>query len=54
MLVEFIRDYKECHREGSRFDAQPHFAELLIELGYAKAVERPGRAKAVEAPVEAK
>jgi len=54
MVVEFIKDYKTCHKAGSRFDAQPHFAAMLIETGYAKAIGRPPRDKMVEAPVMAK
>ena len=54
MVVEFIKDYKTCHKKGARWDAQPHFAAMLIEAGYAKAVERPPRNKMVEAPTMAK
>jgi len=46
--VEFIEDYKTCHRKGSRFRAQAHFAKMLIECGYAKAIERPPVNKMVE------
>lgn len=45
--VEFIRDYKDCHKKGSRFTAQTHFAEALIELGYAKAIISPPRDKMI-------
>jgi len=41
ILVEFIRDYKTCHKAGTRWNAQPHFAEALIELGYARPVDKP-------------
>jgi hypothetical protein len=54
MVVEFVKDYKTCHKAGSRFDAQPHFAAMLIECGYAKAVTRPERDKMVESPAMAK
>ena len=54
MVVEFIKDYKTCHRAGSRFDAQPHFAAMLIETGYAKCLKEPLRHKMVEEPVRAK
>jgi len=49
MQIEFIKDYKTCHKAGSRFDAQPHFAAMLIECGFAKAVSGPPKHKMVEA-----
>ena len=48
MEIEFIKDYKICHKKGARFDAQPHFAKMLIECGYAKAIDRPPKHKMVE------
>ncbi|MBL7084336.1 MAG: hypothetical protein ISS41_12005 [Candidatus Aminicenantes bacterium] len=54
MEIEFIKDYKTCHKAGSRFDAQPHFAKMLIEDGYAKAVSGPPRNKMVERPEKKK
>ena len=54
MQIEFIKDYKTCHKAGSRFDARPHFAAMLIECGFAKAVERPERNKMIESPAMAK
>jgi hypothetical protein len=47
--IEFIQDYKNCHKAGSRFNAQPHFAEVLIDLGYAKALKMPPKNKMIEA-----
>jgi len=53
MKVEFLKDWKDCHEKGSVFDATPHFAEMLIETGYAKAVDAPPRHKMItEAPKE--
>ena len=49
MVVEFIKDYKTCHPKGSRFDAQPHFAAMLIECGFAKAISGPPKNKMVGA-----
>ena len=48
MKVKFLKDWKDCHKEGSVFDATPHFAEVLIETGFAKAVDEPPRHKMVE------
>ena len=48
--VEFLKDYKTCHKKGTRFVAQPHFARVLIDLGYAKAVEKPAKHKMIEKP----
>ena len=48
--IEFVKDYKNCHKAGSRFNAQPHFARTLIDLGFAKAVDSPPKHKMVERP----
>jgi len=45
--IEFLKDWKDCHRKGSVFDATPHFAKVLIETGYAKAVSKPPRHKMI-------
>lgn len=52
--VEFIKDYKTCHKAGSRFMAQPHFARVLIDGGYAKAVKKPPKHKMIEEAPEEK
>lgn len=52
--IEFVKDYKTCHKKGSRFMARPHFAKVLIDLGYAKAVNRPPKHKMIEEPEKAK
>ena len=46
--IEFIKDYKTCHKKGARWNAQPHFAEVLIDLGFAKVLKKPNRNKMVE------
>lgn len=48
MKIEFIKDWKSCHKEGSIRDVTEHFAIMLIETGYAKAVDRPPRHKMIE------
>jgi len=45
--IEFIQDYKNCYKKGDRKSAQPHFAAVLIDLGYAKAILKPPRHKMV-------
>jgi len=52
--IEFVKDYKCCHKKGDRWNAQPHFAATLIRLGYAKAINRPPRHKMVEKPEKEK
>jgi len=52
--IEFIRDYKECYKKGDRKSALPHFAAVLIDLGYAKALSKPPKNKMVERPQIAK
>ena len=52
--IEFIKDYKTCHKKGARWNAQPHFAEVLIELGFAKAIKKPNRHKMIERPEKEK
>lgn len=52
--IEFIKDYKTCHKKGSKFMAQAHFAKVLIDLGYAKALNRPPKHKMVEQAEKAK
>ena len=48
MEIEFIKDYKTCHKKGARWNAQPHFAKVLIDLGFAKAIDRPPHHKMIE------
>ena len=54
MIVEFIKDYKTCHKKGSHFDAQPHFAKMLIEDGFAKAIDKPPKDKMMKNPEKKK
>lgn len=46
--IEFLKDWKDCHKKGSVFDATPDFAKVLIGAGYAKAVDSPSRHKMIE------
>jgi len=52
--IKFLKDWKDCHRKGSVFDATPDFAEVLIETGYAKAMDNPSRHKMIMKPVREK
>ncbi len=54
MKVKFLKDWKDCHKKGSVFDATPHFAEVLIETGFAKAVDSPPRHKMITSPPKEK
>lgn len=51
--IEFIQDYS-CYKKGDTKSAQPHFAAVLIDLGYAKAINRPPKHKMVEKPEKEK
>ena len=52
--IEFLKDWKDCHKKGSVFDATPDFAKVLIETGYAKAMDGPPRNKMIAKPVKEK
>ena len=52
--IEFLKDWKDCHKKGSVFDATPDFAEVLIKTGYAKAVDEPPRHKMIMKPIREK
>jgi len=54
VTVEFLQDYKCCHKKGETFKALPHFAQTLIENGIAKRVDRPQKHKMIESPQKAK
>jgi len=38
--VEIIREYKQCWQVGQRREVSDAFAQVLIEGGYAKEIER--------------
>lgn len=40
--VEIIREYKSCWQVGQHREVSDAFAQVLIEGGYAKAVEKEG------------
>jgi len=52
--IEFLKDWKDCHEKGSVFDATPDFAAILIETGYAKAMDSPPRHKMIMKPIREK
>lgn len=54
MKVEFLEDWKDCHKKGSVFDATPDFAKVLIETGYAKSVSEPPRHRMITSPPKEK
>ncbi|GAH65732.1 unnamed protein product [marine sediment metagenome] len=54
MKVKFLKDWKDCHKKGSVRDVTPHFAETLIETGYAKAIDSPPRNKMIMKPIREK
>ena len=54
MKVEFLKDWKDCHKKGSVRDVTPDFAHMLIETGFAKAVDGPPRHKMITRPPKEK
>ena len=48
--VEFIKPFK-CYNKGDTNKVQPHFAKVLIDQGFAKAVNMPKRNKMIGQPV---
>ena len=55
--IEIIREFKCCWKVGQRKEVQDYFAEVLIEGGYAKRIEkalkRPVMNKMIDAaPIE--
>lgn len=54
MKVEFLKDWKDCHKKGSVRDVTAPFAATLIETGFAKAVDEPPRHKMITSPPKEK
>lgn len=51
--IEFIQNYK-CYEQGDVRKVLPHFAKVLINLGYAKAIKAPNQDKMMREPVKEK
>ena len=51
--IEFIKVFK-CYEVGYTRNAMTHFAKVLIDLGYAKAIKAPRRDKMMREPVKDK
>lgn len=47
--IEFIQAFK-CRKKGDTERVQPHFAKVLIDQGFAKAVNMPPRKKMILEP----
>ena len=47
MKVEFIQDWKDCNKKGDIRDVATHFGIVLIEAGFAKAVNEPTKHKMI-------
>lgn len=50
ITIEFIQAFK-CYKKGDTNKVQPHFAQVLIDQGLAKAVNVPKRNKMIGQPV---
>ena len=48
--IEFIQAFK-CRRKGDIEKVLPHFAKVLIEQGFAKAVNAPKKNRMIDQPV---
>ncbi len=51
--IKFIKAYK-CYEVGDTKKAMPHFASVLIDLGYAKRIRSPRHDKMMREPVKEK
>lgn len=51
--IEFIQSFK-CYKKGDTKEVQPHFAKVLIDEGFAKAVDVPQKHKMIEEPKKEK
>lgn len=51
--IEFIQAFK-CRKKGDTEKVLPHFAKVLIEQGFAKAVNMPPRHKMILKPIKEK
>ncbi len=47
--IEFITPFK-CYKKGDTNKVQPHFAKVLIDQGFAKAVNMPQKHKMILEP----
>ena len=52
--IKIIREYRNCYKVGDTKLVQPHFAAVLIGLGYAKAMKKPPKNKMIEKPEKEK
>jgi hypothetical protein len=48
--IEFIKSFK-CYEEGDTKRVHLHFAKVLIDQGFAKAVNAPKKHKMIGQPV---
>lgn len=48
--IKFIRDFKDCYPKGAVKTVHAHFAKVLIDEGFAKAVSVPQKNKMIEMP----
>lgn len=49
--IEFIQDFKSCYKKGDMRTVHLHFAKVLIDGGFAKAVGVPQEDKMVQEPI---
>ena len=51
--IEFIEVFK-CYEVGDTRKVHPHFAKVLIDLGYAKQIKAPRQDKMMREPMKEK
>jgi len=54
MKIKMIKDYQCCWKKGDVGEVSPQFAVVLIEGGFAKAVDEPPKNKMVSSPKKKK
>lgn len=52
--IEIVKEYRSCWKIGMKRKVSADFAHVLIEGGYAKAVDKPPRHKMIERPEKEK
>jgi len=54
MKIKIIKDYRDCWKKGTVGEVNPEFGVMLIQEGFAKAVDEPDKNKMVSSPKKKK
>lgn len=50
VYIELLKDYKCCWKKGDQRDVLAHFAKVLIDQGFARAIDKPNKDKMIKTP----